>query len=87
MTPGGDPRSAGIYSLIPTPTEPSDMEFDLATTVGVFLAIVVVAVGGLAASGVMATGTVLMMVLPSVLVFGAVCLFLGVKYGEYRATH
>ncbi|MEF8790222.1 MAG: hypothetical protein V5A61_08855 [Haloarculaceae archaeon] len=62
------------------------MEFDLATTAGIFLAIVVVAVGGLTASGVMATGTVLMMVLPSVLVFGVVCLFLGTKYGEYRAT-
>jgi hypothetical protein len=34
----------------------------------------------------MATGTVLMMVLPSVLVFGGVCLFLGMKHGEYRAT-
>ena len=63
------------------------MEFDLATTAGVFLAIVVVAIGGLTASGVMETSTVLMMVLPSVLVFGAVCLFLGTKYGEYRATH
>lgn len=62
------------------------MEFDLATTAGIFLAIVVVAVGGLAASDVMRTSTVLMMVLPSVLVFGAVCLFLGTKYGEYRAT-
>jgi hypothetical protein len=63
------------------------MEFDLTTTVGIFLAIVVVAVGGLATAGVMARSTVLMMVLPSVLAFGAVCLFLGAKYGEYRATH
>lgn len=63
------------------------VEFDLRTTVGVFLAIVIVAVGGLAASPMMATGTVLMMVLPSVVVFGVLCLFLGTKYGEYRATH
>jgi len=63
------------------------MEFDLTTTVGIFLAIVVVAVGGLATSGVMARSTVLMMVLPSVLAFGVVCLLLGAKYGEYRATH
>lgn len=63
------------------------MEFDLTTTVGIFLAIVVVAVGGLATSGVMARSTVLMMVLPSVLAFGVVCLSLGAKYGEYRATH
>jgi len=35
----------------------------------------------------MARSTVLMMVLPSVLAFGVVCLLLGAKYGEYRATH
>ena len=64
------------------------MEFDLATTAGIFLAIVVVAVGGLIVAPIpMAQSTILMMVLPSVLVFGAVCLFLGTKYGEYRATH
>jgi hypothetical protein len=63
------------------------MEFDLATTAGIFLAIVVVAVGGLLASPTgMRQSTVLGMVLPSVLVFGVVCLFLGTKYGEYRAT-
>lgn len=55
------------------------------TTAVIFLAIVAVGVGGLAASNVMATGTVLMMVLPSTLVFGLVCLALGAKYGEYRA--
>jgi hypothetical protein len=63
------------------------MEFDRNTTLAVFLALVVVGVGGLAGAGVMATRTVLMMVLPSVLVFGAICLFLGMRYGEYRATH
>lgn len=63
------------------------VEFDLTTTAGVFLAIVVVAVGGLLAFDVMPTRIVLMMVLPSVLVFGLVCLFLGTKYGEYRAMH
>jgi len=63
------------------------MEFDRNTTLAVFLALVVVGVGGLAGAGVMATGTVLMMVLPSVLVFGGICLFLGMRYGEYRATH
>jgi hypothetical protein len=63
------------------------MEFDLATTAAIFLAIVVVAVGGLLVSPIpMAQSTILMMVLPSVLVFGVVCLFLGSKYGEYRAT-
>lgn len=63
------------------------VEFDLTTTAGVFLAIVIVAVGGLLAFDVMPTRIVLMMVLPSVLVFGLVCLFLGTKYGEYRTMH
>ena len=39
------------------------------------------------ATTTMARSTVLMMVLPSVLAFGVVCLLLGAKYGEYRATH
>jgi hypothetical protein len=62
------------------------MEFDLTKTAVIFLALVGVGIGGLAGSGVMTTGTVLMMVLPSVLVFGGICLFLGVKHGEYRAS-
>ncbi|WP_227134836.1 DUF7333 family protein [Halorubellus salinus] len=61
------------------------MEFNQATTIGIFLLVVVVGVGGLLASGVMAASTVLMMVAPSVLVFGGLCLFLGVKHGEHRA--
>jgi hypothetical protein len=35
--------------------------------------------------GAMGIGTILMMVAPSMLVFGAVCLALGIKHGEYRA--
>lgn len=62
------------------------MEFDTARTAVLFVALIVVGVGGLAASGVMATSTVLMMVLPSTVVFGLICLGLGVKYGEYRAA-
>jgi hypothetical protein len=61
------------------------MAFDLTRTVVVFLALVAVAVAALLASGVMATSTVLMMVLPAMLVFGAVCLGIGVKHGEHRA--
>jgi hypothetical protein len=61
------------------------MEFNQVTTFGIFLLVVVVGVGGLLASGVMAASTVLMMVAPSVLVFGGLCLFLGVKHGEFRA--
>jgi hypothetical protein len=62
------------------------MEFDLPKTAGLFLALVAVGVGGLAASGVMAPGTVAMMVAPSMLAFGLVCLAIGVKHGEYRAS-
>ena len=61
------------------------MEFDLTKTAAIFVAIIIVGVGGLAASGVMATSTVMMMVAPSMVVFGLVCLGLGVKYGEHRA--
>ena len=61
------------------------MKFTQTTTVGIFLAIVLASVGGLVAAQVMQTTTVLMMVAPSVLVFGGICLFLGVKHGEYRA--
>lgn len=61
------------------------MEFTQGTTIGIFLLVVVVGVGGLLAADVMQASTVLMMVAPSVLVFGGLCLFLGVKHGEYRA--
>lgn len=62
------------------------MEFDTARTAVLFVALIAVGVGGLAASGVMPTRVVLMMVLPSMLAFGLICLGLGVKYGEHRAT-
>lgn len=63
------------------------MEFDRNTTLAVFLALVVVGMGGLYVSDVMAPRILLMMVLPSVIVFGGICLFLGIQYGEHRATH
>ena len=60
------------------------MEFDRTTTIGLFVA--VIALGAIALIVTpMQTSTVLMMVAPSVLVFGGICLFLGVKHGEYRA--
>lgn len=61
------------------------MEFDLPRTATLFLGLVVLGVGGLAGSGTMTTDTVLTMVAPSVLVFGIICLALGVKHGEYRS--
>ncbi|MFB6090115.1 MAG: hypothetical protein ABEJ97_03570 [Halobellus sp.] len=61
------------------------MDFTLGTTVGALVALVAVGTAVLAAAGVMATSTVLMMVTPSMLVFGVICVALGVKHGEYRA--
>ncbi|WP_148413132.1 hypothetical protein [Haloferax sp. KTX1] len=62
------------------------MEFDLPKTVALLVALVVVGTAALVGMDAMATSTVLMMVTPSMLVFGAVCLALGVKHGEYRAS-
>lgn len=61
------------------------MEFNAAVTYGALVGLVVLGTAALIAMGVMATGTVLMMVAPSMLVFGAICLVLGIKHGEYRA--
>ena len=61
------------------------MEFDLPRAGGILVAIIVLGVGGLAASGVMTLQTVLMMVLPSMAIFAAVAFWLGMKHGEYRA--
>ncbi|WP_299269875.1 DUF7333 family protein [Halorientalis sp.] len=63
------------------------MELDLPKTVALFAVLIAVGVGGLIGAPIpMATGTILMMVLPSTLVFGGICLLLGVKHGEYRAS-
>lgn len=62
------------------------MEFDLVTTVVAAAIVVGIGVVGLLAAPIgMTTGTVLMMVLPSMAVFGLVMLLIGVKHGEYRA--
>ena len=61
------------------------MEFNLPRAGGILVAIIVLGVGGLAASGVMTVRTVLMMVLPSMAIFAAVAFWLGMKHGEYRA--
>jgi hypothetical protein len=63
------------------------MEFDTTKTVLVFAVIIALGTAALVGAPMMTTGTVLMMVTPSMIVFGAICLFLGVKHGEYRATH
>ncbi|WP_439025617.1 DUF7333 family protein [Haloarchaeobius sp. DT45] len=63
------------------------MEFDVQKTAIVFLALVALGTVALVAAPMMTTNTVLMMVTPSMLVFGLVCLLIGVKHGEWRATH
>ncbi|MFC7249741.1 hypothetical protein ACFQJ5_07815 [Halomicroarcula sp. GCM10025324] len=61
------------------------MEFDLTKTAVAFVALFAVLAIGTFMSP-MTTSTV-MMVLGGLLVFGAVTLLLGVKHGEYRASH
>lgn len=62
------------------------MEFTLPVTLGTLLIIVAVGVAGLIASEMMAVRTTVMMVAPSMLVFGLIAFGLGVKYGEFRTA-
>ncbi|USZ72704.1 DUF7333 family protein [Natronosalvus halobius] len=61
------------------------LEFDLVKTVGAFVAIIAVGTAALTMMPGMTTGTILTMVLPSMAIFGAIMLAIGVKHGEYRA--
>jgi len=63
------------------------MEFDLPRAAGLLALIVAVGVGGIAGSGVMGTGTVLTMVAPMKAIFGLIAFLIGMKHGEFRATH
>lgn len=63
------------------------MEFDSTTTAVAFVVLIALGTGALVVAPMMTTQTVLMMVLPSMVVGGLVFLALGVKYGEYRASH
>jgi len=62
------------------------MDFDLTRTAVVFVALIAVGVGGLLVSEVMPPRITLMMVAPSMVAFGLICLGIGVKHGEYRAS-
>ncbi|MFC4356992.1 hypothetical protein ACFO0N_03405 [Halobium salinum] len=62
------------------------MEFTLPVALGALLAVVVVGVVGLVVSGVMPLAVTLMMVAPSMLVFGLLAFGLGVKHGEFRGS-
>lgn len=62
------------------------MEFTTGTTAGLFVAIVALGIGGLIVAPIpMAPSTIMMMVLPSMAVFGVISLAIGVKHGAYRA--
>jgi hypothetical protein len=62
------------------------MEYSLPVALGVLLGVVVVGVAGLIVGGVMPLGVTLMMVAPSMLVFGLVAFAIGVKHGEFRTA-
>lgn len=62
------------------------MEFDTTTTAGAFLGVVGLGVAALIAAPVMSPRIVLMMVLPSMLVFGGLVFLIGLKHGEFRAA-
>ena len=62
------------------------MEFTTGTTGGLFAAIIGLGVAGLTFTP-MESPTILMMVLPSMVVFGLLTLALGAKHGEYRAKN
>lgn len=62
------------------------MEFDLTRTAVVFVALIAVGVVGLITAPIpMETDTILMMVAPSMAIFGLICVAIGVKHGEFRA--
>lgn len=61
-------------------------ELDEIGTVVAFAAIIAVGIGGLYLMPVgMTTETILTMVLPSMIVFGALMLLIGIAHGKYRA--
>ena len=62
------------------------MEFNLPVSLGALLAIVAIGVAGLVGSGMMVLETTLMMVAPSMVIFGLIAFALGMKHGEYRAA-
>lgn len=60
------------------------MEFDRKTTWLIFLGLIVLGAIGLTFTP-MASNTIWMMVVPSMIVFGLVMLWLGIQHGEWMA--
>lgn len=63
------------------------MELYEKKTAVAFIALIAVGTVALVVAPMMTMETVLMMVTPSMVVFGLVCLAIGVAHGQYRATH
>lgn len=63
------------------------MEFDLPRAAAILVLIVAIGAAGLIVATPMALQTTLMMVVPSMLVFGGIAFALGVKHGEFRSAH
>ena len=62
------------------------MDFDLTRTAAIFVALIVIGIGGLLTAPIgMTQTTILMMVAPSMVVFGLICVAIGVRHGEFRA--
>jgi len=62
------------------------MEFTRTTTIGLFVAVIAIGTLALVAAPMMTASTVLMMVLPSMVVFGLITFGIGLKHGQYQAT-
>ncbi|WP_253736273.1 DUF7333 family protein [Halohasta salina] len=62
------------------------MEFNRTTTIGLFAAVIAIGTLALIAAPMMTAQTVLMMVLPSMVVFGLITFGIGLKHGQYQAA-
>jgi len=62
------------------------MDFDLPRAAGLVVLLIAVGTAGINFGTPMALQTILMMVVPSMLVFGGIVFFVGMKHGEFRAT-
>jgi hypothetical protein len=81
-----DDDASAFRKRLSSSTRGRSMELDSIKTAVAFIVLIAIGVGGLLGSGVMAIGTVLMMVLPAMVIFGLICLGIGVWHGQYRAT-
>ncbi|MFC6961146.1 DUF7333 family protein [Halocatena marina] len=61
------------------------MDFDQTTSIGLFVVLLVIILGGTLSSPMSATTK--SMVSGGLLVFGIVTFYIGIKHGEFRATH